>query len=218
MAITTWVQAAGTVLLGFVGLWFAHSYRRQIRLKLAERQVESYMRLWTLTAPATPFRSTPLEPAELTKLHDDMSTWYFDDGDGILTSAAVRNLFVGVHTNLRCPIGAMKPTGLAAQLAALPHADAERRRACAIVRQVSLLRTQMKRDLAMHFGVDYYSDLHPDDRAFLISCGLSPRRRPWRPRRFRPADRPSVNSCVCGICPVKAVPDAENQAVTGARR
>lgn len=73
MAITTWIQAGGTVLLGFVGLWFAHNYRRQIRLKLAERQVESYMRLWTLTAPAAPFRTAPLEPAELKKLYDDMS-------------------------------------------------------------------------------------------------------------------------------------------------
>lgn len=208
MAITTWVQAAGTVLLGLVGLWFAHNYRRQIRLKLAERQVESYMRLWTLTAPATPFRTTPLEPAELTKLHDDMSKWYFDDGDGILTSAEARNLFVGVHTNLICPIGAMKPTVLATRLTALSPADAERSRGCAIIRQISLLRTQLKEDLAMHLGVDYYTDLQPDDRAFLLSCGLSPRRRPWRPRRLRPADRPIVNSCACGGCPVKALPDA----------
>ncbi|WP_051173776.1 hypothetical protein [Amycolatopsis orientalis] len=208
MVITTWVQAAGTVLLGLVGLWFAHNYRRQIRLKLAERQVEAYVRLWALTAPAAPFRATPLEPAELTKLHDDMSKWYFDDGDGILTSSAARDLFVGVHSNLICPFGEMKPAVLAAQLAALPPADAERRRGCAIIRQISLLRTQLKKDLAMHFGVSYYTDLQPDDRAFLVSCGLSPRRRPWRPRRLRPADRPRVNSCVCGVCPVKALPEA----------
>nr|WP_042179160.1 hypothetical protein [Kibdelosporangium sp. MJ126-NF4]CEL13664.1 hypothetical protein [Kibdelosporangium sp. MJ126-NF4]CTQ99350.1 hypothetical protein [Kibdelosporangium sp. MJ126-NF4] len=201
MAITTWVQAAGTLLLGLVGLWFAHNYRRQIRLKLAERQVESYMRLWTLTASATPFRTTPLQPAELTKLYDDMGRWYFDDGDGMLASAAVRNLFVGVHTNLTCPIAAMKPSVLAAQLVALPHAEAERRRGCAVIRQVSLLRTQLKRDLAMHFGVDYYSDLHPEDRAFLVSCGMSPRRRPWRGPWLRPADRTTVNACVCGACP-----------------
>ncbi|MFI5564395.1 hypothetical protein ACIA2T_34320 [Amycolatopsis japonica] len=208
MAITTWVQAAGTVLLGLVGLWFAHNYRRQIRLKLAERQVEAYTRLWALTAPAAPFRATPLEPAELKKLHDDMGKWYFDDGDGILTSAAARDLFVGVHSNLVCPIGAMKPAVLAAQLTALSPADAERRRGCAIVRQVSLLRTQLKKDLAMHLGVDYYTDLQPDDRAFLVSCGLSPRRRPWRPRWLRPADRPHVDSCVCGGCPAKISPDA----------
>ena len=53
MAITTWVQAAATVLLGLVGLWFAHNCRRQIRLELAERQVDSYMRLWTLIAAAS---------------------------------------------------------------------------------------------------------------------------------------------------------------------
>ncbi|MFI7121312.1 hypothetical protein [Amycolatopsis sp. NPDC049868] len=148
MAITTWVQAAGTVLLGLVGLWFAHNYRRQIRLKLAERQVDSYVRLWALTAPAAPFRTTPLEPAELKKLYD---------GDGILTSAAARDLFVGVHSNLICPIGEMKPAALAAQLTALSPADAERRRGCAIVRQVSLLRTQLKKDLAGHVSTPAYA-------------------------------------------------------------
>jgi hypothetical protein len=204
MTITAWVQAAGTVLLGFVGLWFAHNYRRQVRLRLAERQVESYMRLWALTGPATPFRSTPLDRTEMRTLYDGMSRWYFDDGDGIFASTAARDLFVGVHTNLVCPTSAMKPAVLGEQLAGLPHADAERRRGCAIVRQVSLLRTQLKADLAMHMGVDYYSNLRPDDRAFLLSCGLSPRRRPWRNRWFAPADRPSVTTCVCGTCPADA--------------
>ena len=201
MPIANWVQAVGTVLLGLVALWFAHNYRRQIRLKLAERQVDSYMRLWALTAPATPFRTTALDPVERQKLYEDMSQWYFDDGDGIFASAATRDLFVGVHSNLVCPIGSITPPVLARELAALPAAEAERRRGCAIVRQMSLLRTQLKTDLTMHFGFDYYSDLHPDDRAFLRNCGLSPWRRPWRPRLFRPSDRASTTSCVCGGCP-----------------
>jgi hypothetical protein len=206
---TTGVQATGTLLLGLVGLWFAQNYRRQIRLKLAERQVESYMRLWALTASASPFRTTPLDSAERQKLYDDISRWYFDDGDGIFASAAARNLFVGVHTNLVCPIDAMKPAILAKQLAVLPQAEAERCRGCAIIRQVSLLRTQLKADIAMHVGVDYYPDLRPDDRAFLRSCGLSSRRRPWRQPWFSHTDRPAVKGCVCGACPAKALADAE---------
>lgn len=205
MTITTWIQAAGTLLLGLVGVWFAHNYRRQIRLKLAERQVEAYMRLWGLTASASPVRATPLDAAERQKLYDDMNRWFFEDGDGILISTAARNLFVGVHANLMCPVEAIKPTDLARQLAALPQADAERRRGCAIVRQVSLLRTQLKSDLAMHLGVNYYPDLLPDDRAFLSSCGLSARRRPWRRRLFRRLDRATVTSCMCGACPATAL-------------
>ena len=201
MALTAWVQAAGTVLLGLVGLWFAHSYRRQIRLKLAERQVESYLRLWSLTASASPVRRTPLGAVERQKIHDDMSRWYFEDGDGMFTSAAVRDLFIGVHINLVCPLNLMKPAVLAEELSALPTADAERRRGCAAIRQLSLLRTQLKRDVATHFGVDHYSRLHPDDRMFLRNCGLSPWRRPWRWRWFRPVDRPVVVPCVCGGCP-----------------
>ncbi|MEV4313859.1 hypothetical protein [Actinocrispum sp. NPDC049592] len=203
MTVTVWIQAAGTVLLGLVGLWFAHNYRRQIRLKLAERQVESYMRLWGLTALASPFRDTPLDAAERRQLFDDMSKWYFDDGDGILMSTASRDLFVVVHTNLGCPLGTVKPSGLAEQLAALPPAEAERRRGCALVRQVSLLRTQLKSDLAMHVGVNYFPELLADDRAFLASCGLSARRRPWRRRALRRPDRTAVTPCVCGSCPAK---------------
>lgn len=62
---------------------------------------------------------------------------------------------------------------LAAELAALSDADAERRRGCVVIRQASLLRAQIKTDLAMHFGFYYYSDLRSDDRRFLKSCGLS---------------------------------------------
>jgi hypothetical protein len=206
MPIVTWVQAVGTVFLGLVGLWFAHGYRRQIRLKLAERQVESYMRLWTLTAPAAPLRTTPLNLVERQKLYDDMGKWYFDDGDGIFASAATRDLFVGVHVNLVCPISSVKPVLLSEQLAVLPHAEAEHRRGCVIIRQASLLRTQLKWDLAMYLGVNYYSDLRPDDRAFLRSCGVSPWRRPWRRRWFRTSDRPNVDSCLCGACPLTATP------------
>jgi hypothetical protein len=60
----SWGQAVATVFLGLVGLWLAHNYRRQIRLKLAERQVDSYIRLWKLTASATPERTTPLDHVE----------------------------------------------------------------------------------------------------------------------------------------------------------
>ena len=54
MAGAIWAQLTGTIFLGLVGLWLAHNYRRQIRLKLAERQVDAYVSLWKLTAIATP--------------------------------------------------------------------------------------------------------------------------------------------------------------------
>jgi hypothetical protein len=113
MIDASWAQVASTVFLGLVGLWLAQNYRRQVRLKLAERQVDAYARLWILTAPATPERTTPLDPGELRSLSAQMSRWYFEDGDGIFASAATRDLYVSVRTNLTCPINELRPTVLA---------------------------------------------------------------------------------------------------------
>jgi hypothetical protein len=200
MLDASWAQVAGTVFLGLVGLWLAQNYRRQVRLKLAERQVDAYARLWTLTAPASPERTTPLTPDDLRALREEMSRWYFTDGDGIFASAATRDLYVAVRNNLTCPITELRPTMLARELAAVPADEAERRRGCAVIRQMSLLRTQLKIDLALHFGFTYYSRLRPDDRAFLRACGLSPWRRPWRSGPWRRARRGAANPCVCGRC------------------
>jgi hypothetical protein len=43
MNAVVWGQAIGTVFLGFVGLWLAQNIRRQLRIKLAERQVDAYV-------------------------------------------------------------------------------------------------------------------------------------------------------------------------------
>jgi hypothetical protein len=196
-----WVQLFGTVFVGLAGLWLAHNYRRQIRIKLAERQVDSYLQLWTLTAVATPERTTPLDEDERRKLYDDMLRWYFADGFGIFASAPTRDLFVGVRSNLVCPVDSVVPAELARQLAAMGDADADRRRGCVTIRQASLLRAQLKTDLTMHFGFGYYSRLRPDDKAFLRSCGIALWRRPWRARLFRRSGRAGPNPCVCGLCP-----------------
>ncbi|MFF5296541.1 hypothetical protein [Paractinoplanes globisporus] len=196
-----WAQAAATLFVGFVGLWLVHSYRRQARLKLIERQLDAYQKLWTLTAPATPERTTPMTGPERVEVHDAMVNWYFTDGDGIFASAPTRDIFVAFRTNLVCPVESMVPRSLAADLAQLPAADAERRRGCVAIRQASLLRAQLKADLSLHFGLNYYSRLLPEDRAFLTSCGISTRRRPWRSSPVRKPRLAGVNNCVCGLCP-----------------
>jgi hypothetical protein len=195
------IQLAGTVFLGLVGLWLAHNYRRQIRLKLADRQVDAYMRLWKLTSVATPSRATPLDQVERQKLHDEIHQWYHGDGNGLFVSVETRDLLLSYQSNLVCPISKIKPAELAEQLSAMPEVDAERRRGCISKRHATLLRYQLKNDLVLHISfVSYYNDLRSDDRAFLKSCGLSPWRRPWRPRRLRPRDTVGPIPCVCGLC------------------
>lgn len=60
MLDATWAQLGGTIFLGMVGLWLAYNYRRQVRLKLADRQVDAYMALWQITAIAAHTRISPL--------------------------------------------------------------------------------------------------------------------------------------------------------------
>jgi hypothetical protein len=64
MLDANWVQLGTTIFLGLVGLWLAYNYRRQVRLKLADRQVDAYMALWKITATAAHTRKTPLDDAE----------------------------------------------------------------------------------------------------------------------------------------------------------
>ena len=201
MPNAVWAQIAGTIFLGIVGLWLAHNYRRQIRLKLAERQVDAYMELWKLTSLATPDRQSPLDRAERQKLHDAMARWYHADGNGILVSVRTRDLFLAYKSNLVCPASEIKPTVLAERLTTLSEADAERCRGCVSNRQASILRSQLKNDLVLHIGYAGYRTPRSEDRAFLRSCGLPQWRGPWRPHFFWARGVTSPNPCVCGMCP-----------------
>ena len=202
MIAIAWVQLAGTISLGLVGLWVAYNYRHQIRLKLAERQVDAYISLWKLTAIATPSRATPLDGPERQGLHEAMNDWYFNEGYGILVPVETRSVFLAYHSNLVCPVADITPVSLAAELAALPDADAQRRRGCVSMRHATLLRNQLKNDLFLHSRfVLYYNQLRSDDREFLISCGLPPERRPWRPTGSRATGIAGPMACVCGLCP-----------------
>lgn len=47
-------QVLATFFLGGVGLWFAHNYRRQLKVKLVDRTFEAYARLWEVTRHIAP--------------------------------------------------------------------------------------------------------------------------------------------------------------------
>ena len=144
-------------------------------------------------------------------MRDDMLRWYYDEGNALFLSTAARDLFMAVQSNLTCPVELIRPPTLAAELAALSEAAAERRRGCVCIRHLLLLRIQLKADLNLNLGRAYYNSPHSIDRDFLLSCGLSLWRRPWRgrywfepgrvPRRLRSARGLFTGFCACGICP-----------------
>src|SRR5690349_13708384 len=51
-----WLIGAATVVVAVVGLWLAHSYRRQMVLRLSQTRLEAYSRLWEITGVAAPTR------------------------------------------------------------------------------------------------------------------------------------------------------------------
>lgn len=157
MLDANWAQLGGTIFLGLIGLWLAYNYRRQVRLKLADRQVDAYMALWKITSIAAHTRTTPLDQAEQQKLYNEMTRWYHDDANGIFVSVRTRNLFLAYQHNLICSINDMEPGILADQLSGMSIVDAERRRGCINYRHANLLRNQLKDDLVLHSGfVIYY--------------------------------------------------------------
>jgi hypothetical protein len=57
--------------------------------------------------------------------------------------------------------------------------ELERQRGLLARRQFSLLRTQLKSDLAV-YGRPYGPLVDAEDAAFLVECGVNVKRKPWK--------------------------------------
>jgi hypothetical protein len=273
-----------TLILSVAGFYFANSFRRKSRLELADARRAAYSQLWALTEVARPTRlgeeegKGPLTPRERKALYDAMTSWYYQDGNGMLLEKSTRELYLAAKHNLVCPVEELQPpgvlvrcakgeqcfgerydlgrpripvvisrqksdksvlerlltesagasdsTGLDAVCAAEPgmldrapllgwlpsslfprrtrayckdnpgncrlapllslfpgDMTEDERRGCLSMRQLSLLRGQMKTDLAI-FGLPWIRDLRLPDRAFLCEAGLM--RGPVQSRLARP--------------------------------
>src|ERR671917_86006 len=90
----SWLTVSNSLLnllLVGAGIYLAHNLRRQLQLKVVDRRVESYARLWSLMEVAGPWRVEaglgPMTPQERRELFDRMTGWYFDSGNGMLLAA-----------------------------------------------------------------------------------------------------------------------------------
>ncbi|HEX2045452.1 MAG TPA: VOC family protein [Gaiellaceae bacterium] len=166
-----------TTAVAVVGLYLAHGFRRQQRLRIAEQRVDAYRKLWSHMLVARPSRldppehKPPLKPGEAAALHAEMTAWYFEGGNGMLLPHDTRELYLEAKDRL----GRYALSG-----DGRPGREAEGRRR---MRELSLLRSQMKNDLDI-YGVFYFDSLDEGDREFLSAAGLDPDRwgRPWHRR------------------------------------
>jgi hypothetical protein len=181
--------AAATVVVTAAGLWFAYSYSRQMALKLSETRLEAYSRLWEISGVAAPTRLDGwgddgyLLLEERRALWAAMTDWYYAKGGGMLMTAATKDVYLNVKHNLICKSSDLRPAGLADRInegLRLPtgHELDDKVRGTLAIRLVSLLRTQLKSDLAI-YGATYSGKLNDYEQFFLLHSGVNLRSKAW---------------------------------------
>lgn len=164
-----------TLILGVIGFYLAHSYRRKIALSVAEKRLVAYSTLWSRMTMASPvrvseWRDEPLTREEREKLFKDFTAWYYEKGNGMLLGGNTRNIYLRVKDNLVCPIDYFEPESIRARLKSMSQEEQEKERGRLSIRQLSLLRSRMKADLEV-YGPPYHNKLDDDAKALLRWCG-----------------------------------------------
>jgi hypothetical protein len=182
------LELALNSLLVVVGLFLANNFRRQLQLKMVDRRAEAYGRLWALMRVAGPWRVETeqglMDKTERWNLYHGMSSWYFS-GDGMLLEEKTRELYLNAKFNLVCEdyklrlnLEAQDRDKLDGELKK-QHDQLDSWRSLLSMRELSLLRTQMKSDLEI-LGYTYQGELTWLDVAFLKTAPINLRKRPWR--------------------------------------
>jgi hypothetical protein len=176
-SIADWASVSVTLLLGIAGFVVARNIGRDVRLKVTERRLVAYERLWALMRTASPY-NPPMDEAARRSLHGEFTDWYYENGDGMLLERASRTVYLEAKDNLIRPVERLTPVESRNRLRTLADDQLETERGILAQRQLSLLRTQLKSDLAI-YGRPYNPTLGPEDRAFLTHCGVNLAHKPW---------------------------------------
>ena len=177
MQAASWATVAVTLVLGVAGFAVARNIRRDVRLRLAERRLTAYERLWASMRPASGYEE-PFPDQARQSMREVLTDWYYANGDGMLLERDSRAVFFEARDNLVRPIALLTPAASRQRLERLTGNELERHRSVLAKRQLSLLRSQLRGDLAI-FGRPYGPRLDEEDRAFLAHCGVNLSRRPW---------------------------------------
>lgn len=186
MTITTFFV---TTAITIIGLYLGYSLRRQTSLRIADQRIASYRELWKLMAIVRPTRMSdaersgilatqsahsgagPLQRDEAASLYRAMTRWYFDLGHGMLMTDRTKWLYLEAKERLGDFVAGSGPEW---------EHEGERR-----IKEMSLLRWQMRSDLDI-YGVSYFGKrLDNDDEEFLKAAFINPKRWgrvPWYKR------------------------------------
>lgn len=171
--IASIVGAAAGVGIAGIGAYATMSYKHQVRARLADARRAAYGSLWQITGLAAPSRLQTagrrgvLTRKERAEIHQLMVDWYYKDGNGMLLDEPTRTVFLRAKDNLVAREDELKPKGILQLLPA--DMSSEDRQGCMSIRQLSLLRTQMKADFSI-YGFPYVTGLSEHERQFLEGC------------------------------------------------
>jgi hypothetical protein len=186
---------AATGVVTVAGLWLAYNYNRQMALKLSATRLEAYSRPWVITGFAAPTRldgwgdDKILSLDERQKLWAAMTDWYYAKGGGMLLTRDTKVVYLNVKHNLICGPRDLRPAQLAEVADRIikeelrkpgdpKMEDEEKVRGILAIKLISLLRTQLKSDLAI-YGPTYSGPLKDYERCFLTCSGVDLRSKAW---------------------------------------
>ena len=157
-----------------IGIW------RERRLKLAERRLESYERLWAVLREASQSEESFPAPTRQ-RVHKLMTDWYYEHGDGIHLTADGQQIYFNAKKNLLSKPGSFFPATLADDLEKKPATIRDRAQGKLCQDQLSLLRTQLKKDVKF-YGRPYGREPNEDELDFLRACKINVDAFPWSSR------------------------------------
>jgi len=155
-------------MTSFVALSIHLKRRQEIATTIAKERFRAYAALWARIPYSPELRKlkklSALSPQELLQIFDSMTSWYYEEGNGMLLGRETRQVYFHVKSNLICAPADFAPSSAVID----DHLDDEERgRLC--IRQLSLLRSAMRADLEI-FGRPWGSDFGDEDRAFFRAC------------------------------------------------
>ena len=160
------VGGLATLVVGIATIFFAYGYRRQLKLRTADRRIQSYAELWSAMYVARPSRTDVegevLSCSERHALHEQFTRWYFTKGNGMLLTPGTRQLYLGAKKNLVSADDKLLPETARRRIAELAPDERDTAHGELAMRQLSLLRTQMKADLDI-YGRVYGKNLGAED-------------------------------------------------------
>lgn len=181
--IATIVAAIIAAVVAWKVAGLTNNARRQSQIRLSEHRFRAYGPLVELTQITSTQLPHSLGKYERKALDRYLGNWYYSNGNGLLMPAATYALWRAVRKNLTCDLPDLTPRRAALKamrIAASSEEELEAYREKLTRDQFSLLRTQLKADLAV-----YDADISPDrpdpiSRDLLELCGIPLTAKPWK--------------------------------------